>query len=110
MVAGLNAGLHALRRPAYRFDRSQSMIGVLVEDITGAGITEPYRMFTSRAEHRMHIRPDNAYERLGTDASRLGALWPAFEAEIDRRKEAFRKGLLWLGSTRCVLSELVCPN
>lgn len=89
LVAGLNAGLKALGRDPLIFDREQSMIGVLVDDITTTGISEPYRMFTSRSENRLYTRPDNAYERLSGLARELGILEPGFLEELEQRSRSF---------------------
>jgi len=65
LVAGINAGLNSLKiGRSFILDRTESYIGVLISDITSAGIDEPYRMFTSRAEFRLHIRDNNVPERL----------------------------------------------
>ena len=64
LVAGANAALSLKGRPPFLPDRAGSYIGVLVDDLTSMTLDEPYRLFTSRAEHRLHLRHDNAEERL----------------------------------------------
>jgi len=74
LVAGLNAALSALGRdPAY-FSRSNSYIGVMVDDLITRGVIEPYRMFTSRAEFRLSLRIDNSDQRLTPFAADLGCV------------------------------------
>lgn len=74
LVAGLNAAAQALGRTLPLLERQNSYIGVMLDDLTLQGVTEPYRMLTSRAEHRMHLRADNAETRLHEFGKLAGCL------------------------------------
>ena len=92
LVAGLNAAAEALGRDPVQFGRSDSYIGVMVDDLTSRGVTEPYRMFTSRAEFRLSLRADNADQRLTPKAIELGCLSDERRASFECKLERLAQG------------------
>ncbi|MBO8425416.1 MAG: tRNA uridine-5-carboxymethylaminomethyl(34) synthesis enzyme MnmG, partial [Proteobacteria bacterium] len=101
IVAGANAAAHALGLAPLRLDRTNAMIGVLIDDITTLGVDEPYRMFSSRAEYRLSLRADNAIARLGDMAVVLGMLDVAardekyaYRADKIRENDTFYAGYI----------------
>ncbi|HJW05774.1 MAG TPA: tRNA uridine-5-carboxymethylaminomethyl(34) synthesis enzyme MnmG [Rhodanobacter sp.] len=101
LVAGLNAALAVHGKAPWYPRRDEAYLGVLIDDLTSNGTIEPYRMFTSRAEYRLHLREDNADLRLTEQGFALGVVPPArFDALRAKRdaveRELQRLGTLWV--------------
>jgi tRNA uridine 5-carboxymethylaminomethyl modification enzyme len=88
LVAGLNAAASVLGRTPILFERHESYIGVLLDDLTLQGVTEPYRMLTARAEYRLRLRADNAEARLTPKALEAGCLSEPRRAHIQQSRAA----------------------
>lgn len=88
LVAGINASLYVQGRGPFRLNRSESYIGVLIDDLIANGVDEPYRIFTSRAENRLSLRHDNADIRLARYGREIGLVgdndWERFNKRRDR--------------------------
>jgi tRNA uridine 5-carboxymethylaminomethyl modification enzyme len=99
LVAGLNAALLCAGNAPHLFSRTNSYIGVMIDDLTTRGVAEPYRMFTSRAEYRLSLRADNADVRLTPEAISLGCVSAG-------RTAKFNKWVLDIDSNRQLLRSL----
>lgn len=92
LMAGLNAAMRSLSRGPVILSRAEAYIGVMIDDLVTRGVTEPYRMFTSRAEYRLSLRADNADQRLTPIAERLGVLTQDRLRVFDRKMEQLSSG------------------
>ena len=100
LLAGLNAARHALGLEQWFPGRDEAYLGVLVDDLITRGVSEPYRMFTSRAEYRLTLREDNADQRLTPTGREFGLVDDARWSRFNRKQEAVTSEQQRLGSLR----------
>jgi tRNA uridine 5-carboxymethylaminomethyl modification enzyme len=109
LMAGINAALKVKQQPPLILDRTEAYTAILIDDLISKGTNEPYRMFTSRAEFRLHLRIDNADRRLTPHGRRVGLIsdkaWEDFEAK-QRRLENLKKLLECTKLTAAMLEQI----
>jgi tRNA uridine 5-carboxymethylaminomethyl modification enzyme len=100
LLAGINAALRVRKQKPFILRRDEAYAGVLVDDIVSTGIEEPYRLFTSRAEHRLSLRVDNADARLTPHGRRLGLIGNADWEEFLRKRDRIGRAMVGFQKTR----------
>lgn len=96
LIAGLNAARRAGGQPAVTLDRTQAYLAVMIDDLTTQGVSEPYRMFTSRAEFRLRLRADNAGERLTSLGQQWGIVGSERASKFAATEAGYRQGRQFL--------------
>jgi tRNA uridine 5-carboxymethylaminomethyl modification enzyme len=104
-IAGVNAALFVQGREGFRLRREESYIGVLIDDLINHGVDEPYRMFTSRAEHRLSLRHDTADTRLSPYGRELGLVGDSAWDRFNQRFDRIAKLKIYLEETRLKRSD-----
>jgi tRNA uridine 5-carboxymethylaminomethyl modification enzyme len=114
IMAGINAALTVKNEPPLILDRTEAYTAILIDDLISKGTNEPYRMFTSRAEFRLHLRIDNADRRLTPHGRRVGLISDAAWADFLAKQERLERMKQLLGKTKLTASMLeaigACPD
>jgi tRNA uridine 5-carboxymethylaminomethyl modification enzyme len=100
LLAGINAALSLQGKPGLVLDRSEAYIGVMIDDLVTKGVTEPYRLFTSRAEYRLLLREDNADSRLREKGFSIGLVDQKTFAAFKEKTRSIEREKEWLSQTR----------
>jgi tRNA uridine 5-carboxymethylaminomethyl modification enzyme len=103
-MAGINAALSSKNRPSFILSRADAYIGVMIDDLVTCGVTEPYRMFTSRSEYRLSIRADNADIRLTPKAKEIGCASKMRISHFEQKLDSINKAMAIL------LNNIVTPT
>ena len=106
IMAGINAALWLKWQAPFTMDRSEGYTGILIDDLISRGINEPYRMFTSRAEFRLHLRIDNADRRLTPHGRRLGLIGNEAWAEYEQKQARMAELEVLLGTLKVSPAQL----
>jgi tRNA uridine 5-carboxymethylaminomethyl modification enzyme len=104
IMAGINAALSSKNRPSFILSRADAYIGVMIDDLVTCGVTEPYRMFTSRSEYRLSIRADNADIRLTPKAKEIGCASKMRISHFEQKLDSINKAMAIL------LNNIVTPT
>ncbi len=107
LVAGLSAASKVLEKERIKFGRANSYIGVMLDDLTSRGVTEPYRMFTSRAEYRLTMRADNADQRLTPSGIEIGCVRETRRKLFEEKREAIERATELLSGKTFSSTELL---
>lgn len=100
LMAGINAALKLRKRPPFILRRDQAYIGVLIDDLISKGVDEPYRLFTARAEYRLHLRMDNADQRLVPQGRKLGLVPDEVYGQYEAKQRRLRAATVFLGQEK----------
>jgi tRNA uridine 5-carboxymethylaminomethyl modification enzyme len=110
LMAGINAALQVKQQPALILDRTEAYTAILIDDLISKGTNEPYRMFTSRAEFRLHLRIDNADRRLTPHGHRIGLISDEAWADFQSKQQRLASMKKLLDATRLTPEMLTAIN
>ncbi len=110
VIAGINAALKTTSKKEFIIDRSQGYIGVLIDDLVTKGTKEPYRMFTSRSEHRLLLRADNADQRLTRLGIEIGCVGKTRQKLFDKKLSDLKNGFKLVKDTKFTPNQLQKKN
>src|SRR5690606_34237352 len=100
LIAGINAALKIRNKPEFVLKRSEAYIGVLIDDLVNKSTDEPYRMFTSRAEHRLLLRVDNADRRLMKYGFKFGLIGGDLIQSVSSREDLIKQSVVFCRNTK----------